>query len=95
MVRDRGGSADTAFGKNAKEREAARDRETLARKIGTGKKQRADAIVKYVVTHAKFDESSVSVAIEEVESSDWAENVYEPDILNKQDKLYRKPGYRM
>lgn len=59
------------------------------------KKQLADAIVKDVVAHARCDESSVSVAIEEIKPSDWAEKVYKPDILNKQKTLYRKPGYSM
>jgi 4-oxalocrotonate tautomerase len=31
-------------------------------------------------------EESVSVAIEEVPSQDWAEEVYRPDILNKPEK---------
>jgi len=31
--------------------------------------------------------------IEEVKSQDWAEKVYKPDIQNKWDKLYKKPGY--
>ena len=88
--------AGTVLGKNAKEREMPH----VIVKLWPGrseqeKKQLADAIVKNVVTYAKCDESSVSVAIEEIESSDWAEKVYKPDILNKQDKLYRKPGYRM
>ena len=59
------------------------------------KQQLADAIVKDVVAHAKCAESSVSVAIEEIKSSDWAEKVYKPDILNPPGKLYRKPGYTM
>jgi 4-oxalocrotonate tautomerase len=59
------------------------------------KKQLADAIVKDVVTYAKCDESSVSVAIEEIKPADWAEKVYKPDILDKQEKLYKKPGYSM
>jgi len=59
------------------------------------KQQLADAIVKDVVAHAKCAESSVSVAIEEIKSSDWAEKVYKPDILNPRGKLYRKPGYIM
>jgi len=40
-------------------------------------------------------EESVSVAIEEVNSQDWAEDVYKPDIQDKWDKLYKKPGYTM
>lgn len=59
------------------------------------KQQLAHAIVKDVVTYAKCDESSVSVAIEEIKSADWAEKVYKPDILNPRGKLYRKPGYSM
>jgi len=55
----------------------------------------AEQIVKDVVEIIKFDESSVSVAIEEIKSSDWAEKVYKPDILNNADKLYKKPGYQM
>ena len=59
------------------------------------KKQLADAIVKDVVAFADCDESSVSVSIEEIKPEDWAEKVYKPDILNKPDKLYKKPGYKM
>ena len=31
--------------------------------------------------------------VEEVKSEDWAEKVYKPDIQNKWDTLYKKPGY--
>jgi len=37
----------------------------------------------------------VSVAIEEVDSSDWVEKVYRPDIVRDANKLYKKPGYTM
>ena len=40
-------------------------------------------------------EESVSVAIEEVKLGDWAENVYQPDVVNNSEKLYKKPGYTM
>jgi 4-oxalocrotonate tautomerase len=40
-----------------------------------------------------YGEESVSVAIEEVPSTDWAEQVYQPDIQSQWDKLYKKPGY--
>jgi 4-oxalocrotonate tautomerase len=43
----------------------------------------------------KYGEEPVSVAIEEVRPQDWAEKVYEPDILNNPEKLYKKPGYTM
>ena len=42
-----------------------------------------------------YGEESVSVAMEEVNSKDWVEQVYKPDIQAKQDKLYKKPGYEM
>ena len=53
----------------------------------------ADKIVKDVVTIAKCDERSVSVAFEEIEKEDWAKKVYKPDILAKKDSLYKEPGY--
>ena len=57
------------------------------------KTQLADEIVKDVVAIAKCDEKSVSVAFEEIEKEDWAEKVYKSDILNKEDSLYKEPGY--
>jgi 4-oxalocrotonate tautomerase len=57
------------------------------------KKQLAEAIVKDVVAIVKCGEESVSVAIEEVNPEDWAEKVYKPDILNKPETIYKKPGY--
>ena len=53
----------------------------------------AEQIVKDVVAIAKCDEGSVSVAIEEIQPEDWAEKVYRPDILDRPEKLYKKPGY--
>jgi 4-oxalocrotonate tautomerase len=57
------------------------------------KKQLAEAITKDVMEIAKCEEKVVSVAFEEVESKDWAEKVYRPDILNNPTGLYKKPGY--
>jgi 4-oxalocrotonate tautomerase len=31
--------------------------------------------------------------MEEVQSQDWLEKVYKPDVKNKWDMLYKKPGY--
>jgi len=53
----------------------------------------AEEIVKDVVAIAQCDEKVVSVAFEEVKPEDWAEKVYRQDILNKPDRLYKKPGY--
>ena len=59
-----------------------------------GQKARlAEEIVKDVVAIAKCEEKSVSVAFEEVKPEEWAEKVYRPDILEKQETLYKKPGY--
>jgi 4-oxalocrotonate tautomerase len=55
----------------------------------------AEAITKDVVDILHYGEESVSVAIEEIKSQDWAEKVYKPDIQDKWDKLYKKPGYTM
>jgi len=59
------------------------------------KTQLTDAIVKDVMNATGYGEESVSVAIEEVKSRDWAEQVYKPDILKSWEKLYKKPGYTM
>lgn len=42
-----------------------------------------------------YGDESVSVALEEVKSNDWAEKVYKPDIWGKWAMLYKKPGYTM
>ena len=55
----------------------------------------AEEIVKDVVAIIMCGEESVSVAIEEIKPEDWAEKVYEPDILHTPGKLYKKPGYSM
>ena len=63
---------------------------------GPSEKQKARlaaVITKDVTDVLNVGEESVSVAIEEVTPRDWAENVYKPDIVSKQDKLYKKPGY--
>jgi len=55
----------------------------------------ADAIVRDVMDVLDYGEESVSVAIEEVKSRDWAEKVYQPDIVGNSSRLYKKPGYTM
>ena len=57
------------------------------------KTQLAEAITKDVMAILHYGEESVSIAMEEVQSQDWAEKVYKPDIQNKWDRLYKKPGY--
>jgi len=57
------------------------------------KSRLAEEIVKDVIAIADCGAESVSVAIEEIKAEDWPEKVYKPDILNKLEKLYKKPGY--
>jgi 4-oxalocrotonate tautomerase len=69
-------------------------------KLWTGKSERqkarlAEAIAKDVMEVLDYGEESVSVAIEEVKPEDWAAKVYQPDIVNDAEKLYKKPGYTM
>jgi len=55
----------------------------------------AEKIVEDVTTVLNYGEESVSVAYEEIDSRDWAEKVYQPDIVRNSDRLYKKPGYTM
>ena len=57
------------------------------------KQRLADAITNDVADIAKCDETSISVAIEEVDPQEWPEKVYRSDILNAESTLYKKPGY--
>ena len=69
-------------------------------KLWPGKSERqkvrlAEKIVEDVTTVLNYGEESVSVAFEEVDSQDWAEKVYQPDIVRNSERLYKKPGYTM
>ena len=55
----------------------------------------AEKIMHDVMEVLDYGEESVSVAMEEIKSSDWAKQVYQPDIKAKWDKLYKRPGYTM
>ena len=59
------------------------------------KTQLAEKIVQDVMEVLDYGEESVSVAIEEVKSRDWAKQVYQAEIKRNWDKLYKKPGYTM
>jgi len=58
------------------------------------KKQLTSEIVKAIKTSIDVPDSSISVSIEEVPEEKWGEEVYEPDIIEKEHLLYKKPGYR-
>ena len=57
------------------------------------KEELARAIARDVASIAGCSESSISVGLEEVAPEAWAEAVYRPDIIEKEDTLIRKPGY--
>jgi 4-oxalocrotonate tautomerase len=41
----------------------------------------------------QYGRESVSVAMEEVQPQDWVARVYQPDIKEKWNEVYKKPGY--
>ena len=57
------------------------------------KRRLAQAITEDVMKVLHYGEESVSVGFEEVDADDWAEHVYQPDIVGKADTIYKKPGY--
>jgi 4-oxalocrotonate tautomerase len=57
------------------------------------KRRLTEAITRDVIDIFNTKDEAVTVAIEEVEKSDWTEKVYVPDIQNKWDTLYKRPGY--
>ena len=67
-------------------------------KLWPGKSERqkqrlAEEIAKDVMSVLKYGEESVSVSMEEVDPHDWEQDVYKPDIQDKWQTLYKKPGY--
>ncbi|MBO9683291.1 MAG: tautomerase family protein [Flavisolibacter sp.] len=59
------------------------------------KKKLADELVKTAMSVIGYEAGSFSVAIEEVEPNEWKGKVYEPDIIQKSETLYKNPGYKM
>ena len=57
------------------------------------KKKLAQEVTNAVMATLKYGEESISVGIEDVELRDWAEKVYEPDIIGKAETIYKMPGY--
>jgi 4-oxalocrotonate tautomerase len=64
-------------------------------KSGQQKERLAAKIAKDVMDVLNYGEESVSVGFEEIRSQDWKAKVYKPDIQDRWDKLYKKPGYEM
>lgn len=64
-------------------------------KSETQKTRLAEQITKDVMSTLGYGEESVSVACEEISPQEWAEKVYQPEIMGKANNLYKKPGYTM
>ena len=64
--------------------------------LGKTKQQKTElaaAITQSVTTILDYGEDAVSVAMHEVASEAWTEEVYQPDISARLGELYKKPGY--
>ena len=59
----------------------------------TQKQALADELTRAVTKTLGYGADAVSVSIEDVAPQDWAEKVYRPDIADKPNQLYKKPGY--
>jgi 4-oxalocrotonate tautomerase len=57
------------------------------------KKALAEQITQAVMKTLGYGADSVSVSVEDIEPQDWTEKVYRPDIAEKPNQLYKKPGY--
>jgi 4-oxalocrotonate tautomerase len=57
------------------------------------KKRLADAINAALKNVLGSKDEAISVAIEDVNPKDWADQVYRSDILDKPKTIYKQPGY--
>lgn len=57
------------------------------------KQKLTDKVINAVKEATGAPDDYITVAIEEISSSEWAKKVYKPEIADKADKLYKKPGY--
>ena len=57
------------------------------------KQKLAEEITRAMIVALNSTEPSISVAIEDVQPSEWVETVYKPEIIGKSDTHYKKPGY--
>jgi 4-oxalocrotonate tautomerase len=55
----------------------------------------SERLVKDAMETLGCSEDSLSIAMEEINSEDWAEQVYRPEIVPQMSNLYKKPGYKM
>ena len=57
------------------------------------KQAMAAAIAQALHETMDFDIRNVSVVVEVVDKEDWMAKVYEPDIVQRQDRLVKRPEY--
>ncbi len=57
------------------------------------KRALTEKIVAAVKETMGASEDYITVGIEEVPASEWPKAVYKPEIADKLDQLYKKPGY--
>lgn len=57
------------------------------------KQQLADVLTQDTIRILQTSKNSVSVGFEEVASGKWMAKVYQPDILDKSEAIYKQPGY--
>ena len=57
------------------------------------KERLAEAIALSTADIAGCALASVSVAIEEIDADDWADAVYQPEIIDRAATLVKAPGY--
>ncbi|WP_253377055.1 tautomerase PptA [unidentified bacterial endosymbiont] len=55
----------------------------------------AQDIVQVIIRHFDSKDSSVSVALNQVQPEDWKAQVWDTEIDPNLDKLIKKPGYSM
>jgi 4-oxalocrotonate tautomerase len=57
------------------------------------KQKLAEALTRAVNTTLNCEDKWISVAVHDVVPDRWAEEVYQVDILDCPDNVYKKPGY--
>ena len=55
----------------------------------------AEDIAEVIILHFNSKDSSVSVALNQVNQEDWKAQVWDTEIGPKLDELIKKPGYSM
>lgn len=58
------------------------------------KRKLTEEIVKNVTSILEVDEKYVSIAIQDFETDEWNNKVFQPEIVNQQKRLYKKPDYK-